>query len=44
MNYKINKFLTNLKQMNNKRTSVNLYKDIVLVYAFSLRHCLPTTT
>ena len=31
INYKINNFITNLKQINNKRTLVNLYKDIVLV-------------
>ena len=32
--------------MNNKRTLVILYKDIVLVAcdAFSVRHCLPKTT
>ena len=28
-NYKVN--LTNLKQINNKRTLINSYKDIVLV-------------
>ena len=31
INYKINNFITNLKQINIKRTLVNLYKDIVLV-------------
>ena len=38
---------TNLKQINNKRTLVNLYKNIVHIVrpipAFSVRCCLPTT-
>ena len=39
-------FISNLKQMVNKRTLVNLYKDIELVtrVRISVRNCLLTTT
>ena len=46
INYNIfNNFITNLKQINNKRTLVNLYKDIVLVTLVRIfcTTLLPTT-
>ena len=38
INYSTN--ISNLKQMNNKRTLVNLHKDIVLVTRVQCTHCL----